>query len=1128
MTTAYTSLLGLALPVTGELSGTWGDTVNTAITSLLDSAVAGTTSITTDADITLTTTTGASNQARQAIILWNPASGTTTRYITAPAQSKLYTVINASGGTQSVVIRGAGPTTGVTIAKGESAMVAWNGSDFVKVSSSGGAITFTDLTVTGNTILGDAAADTLTVNATSTFAAPVNFQGLVKLPSTGRSAAAALTVTAPAFLYGVASTYTDTTSSGTIAAMAPFYSIAQPTLSTSNVTTYTNASTLYIANAPAAGGSATITNPYSLYVAAGNAYFGAKVLIGDTTDASSTTTGSFQTLGGVGIAKTLYVGTSIYMQSGRLYVKTAGTDSNGLNIYRSTSDTNYITDYFDGTLYLGVNNTYQLYMNKSRVYTNVDAELNGVRAGNGPGNYSSNTLFGRSSLAGSVTGGYNTVVGYNSANAITSGNENVAIGSAVLNATVDGVRNTAVGNNALQSNVSGGYNVALGMLAANSIVGSQNVAVGYDALSPASLSNLAGNVAIGYQAVKLTGYSNMVGVGYQALYSGGGGNEVAVGYRALYSGTTSGGVNTAVGYEAMNAVTGAARNVAMGYRALYGSGATPAPNDNVAIGHSAMLNATTAYYNVAIGESAAQATTSGANNVIIGYQAGYGNQTSNSNTMIGYQSGYAVTAGSQTAVGYRSLYQTTVSGGNTAIGYESAYANVRNSSDAKLTAVGQQALYGSTQGYESTAVGYRSMFTDLSGRNNTAFGFQAMYGGVGGGSGYYNVAIGGDAMSGLTNGFQNVGVGKNALIGTSTGAQNVAVGSFALSTNSSGTLNVAVGDYAGQAAGTASYNVFVGGVAGYNTTGGKNTYVGYGAGYLATSGTDNVAVGYLAYDNQTATGSENTAVGSNALYNATTATGSVAMGYLAGRYLTTATQTTAVGYRAMGAGTVTGNFNTALGTYAGSVLASGDRNTLVGGYAGYTLTGSRNTFVGGMQTNYGAGELVTSGNANTILGAFSGLESGVLDIRTSSNNIVLSDGDGRAQFFGRYYDTSTMAYRLRSGYHSVGTLYSTGSINSGSSVALNVNGTGNDGSCGFLAVATRWTSQDGGDSFRIYAHGHGNTYNYYTSIAAAEVNSITISESSGVITISNGSAYALNYEFVYLNYTTGELTRQGY
>lgn len=322
MTTAYTSLLGLALPVTGELSGTWGDTVNTAITSLLDTAVAGTTSITTDADITLTTTTGASNQARQAIILWNPASGTVTRNITAPAQSKLYTVINASGGTQSIVIRGVGPTTGVTIAKGESAMVAWNGSDFVKVSSSGGAITFTDLTVTGNTILGDAAADTLTVNATSTFAAPVNFQGLVKLPSTGRSAAAALTVTAPAFLYGVASTYTDTTSSGTIAAMAPFYSIAQPTLSTSNVTTYTNAATLYIANAPAAGGSATITNPYALYSAAGANYFGGATTFNSTTQFNGVATHSANLLfsadntydigaNGANRPRTGYFGTSV-------------------------------------------------------------------------------------------------------------------------------------------------------------------------------------------------------------------------------------------------------------------------------------------------------------------------------------------------------------------------------------------------------------------------------------------------------------------------------------------------------------------------------------------------------------------------------------------------------------------------------------------------------------------------------------------------------------------------------------------------------------------------------------------------------------------------------------------------
>jgi hypothetical protein len=135
MTTAYTSLLGLALPVTGELSGTWGSTVNTEITALLDSAVAGTTTISADADITLTATTGAANEAREAILLWT-AGGTVTRNITAPAQSKAYIVINKSSSTQSIVLRGVGPTTGVTIVVNEKAVCAWNGSDFVKVASS--------------------------------------------------------------------------------------------------------------------------------------------------------------------------------------------------------------------------------------------------------------------------------------------------------------------------------------------------------------------------------------------------------------------------------------------------------------------------------------------------------------------------------------------------------------------------------------------------------------------------------------------------------------------------------------------------------------------------------------------------------------------------------------------------------------------------------------------------------------------------------------------------------------------------------------------------------------------------------------------------------------------------------
>jgi|688.fasta_scaffold29121_10 hypothetical protein len=164
MTTAYTSLLGLALPVTGELSGTWGDTVNNSITSLLDSAIAGTQTIT--ATTTLTTTTGSANQSRQAILLCSPASANIT--ITAPAQSKIYTVINTSA-VYTVKICGVGPTTGVTLAVSESAVVAWNGTDFIRISSNSATTgNFTvngNLVVTGNTTLGDADTDTITQTA---------------------------------------------------------------------------------------------------------------------------------------------------------------------------------------------------------------------------------------------------------------------------------------------------------------------------------------------------------------------------------------------------------------------------------------------------------------------------------------------------------------------------------------------------------------------------------------------------------------------------------------------------------------------------------------------------------------------------------------------------------------------------------------------------------------------------------------------------------------------------------------------------------------------------------------------------------------------------------------------------
>jgi len=92
----------------------------------------------TDADVTLTSTDLVANQARQAILLWT-AGGTVTRTIIAPAKSKVYVVVNKTSATQSIKLCGPGPTTGITVGAGSSAICAWNGSDFVKISGSGGA-----------------------------------------------------------------------------------------------------------------------------------------------------------------------------------------------------------------------------------------------------------------------------------------------------------------------------------------------------------------------------------------------------------------------------------------------------------------------------------------------------------------------------------------------------------------------------------------------------------------------------------------------------------------------------------------------------------------------------------------------------------------------------------------------------------------------------------------------------------------------------------------------------------------------------------------------------------------------------------------------------------------------------
>jgi len=154
----------------------------------------------------------------------------------------------------------------------------------------------------------------------------------------------------------------------------------------------------------------------------------------------------------------------------------------------------------------------------------------------------------------------------------------------------------------------------------------------------------------------------------------------------------------------------------------------------------------------------------------------------------------------------------------------------------------------------------------------------------------------------------------------------------------------------------------------------------------ASAGTSNLRLGVNAGNSIQSGGNFNVTVGDEAGTAITTADANSLLGYQAGAGNIAGADLTAIGFKA---GVIsTGAFNTFVGKDAGLVNTAGTLQTFVGEYSGRSTTGSNNTFFGQQ-----AGTLVTSGTKNTIIGRFNGNHGG-LDIRTSSNNIVISDGDG--------------------------------------------------------------------------------------------------------------------------------------
>lgn len=166
-----------------------------------------------------------------------------------------------------------------------------------------------------------------------------------------------------------------------------------------------------------------------------------------------------------------------------------------------------------------------------------------------------------------------------------------------------------------------------------------------------------------------------------------------------------------------------------------------------------------------------------------------------------------------------------------------------------------------------------------------------------------------------------------------------------------------------------------------------NTLVGIAAGGAMTTGYMNVGVGWSTLGAGTMTGWENTAIGTGAMYSATNAQQNVAIGKYALFSLTTGLNNIGIGFESLYSNT--GSYNIGLGHSAGRLNSSGAENLNIGYFAGYyNQTGSFNTYVGS-QAGLGVS---TNSNANNVGIGYKNLYA----ITTGSNNISIGFQAGDA------------------------------------------------------------------------------------------------------------------------------------
>ena len=456
MTVNRTTLLDLPLPVTGTESGTWGDTTNNGLTQYMDIAIAGMSNLTsanfTTGALTIETTEGNSSATN--------ISATSAQYagfrVTSLAQNSTITVgntgtnparsyrlINADA-TYTLTFKATGQT-GITLQPGQTAVVAFNGTDYVIVGMAGAG------TVTDNAVVRfDGTTGKLVQNSVVTIA-----------DSTGDIAGAGsiTSTSASGILTRAAATQDGVELIGRAGGSSSYKVTLTPT-------------TL--------GGNRTLTLPDTTGTVALTGSTVASFSAGSTGFTPNSATTGAVTLGGTLATTNGGTGLTSFTANQVFYASSTSAVAQSSNLQFSGTD---LTVY-------GIT----VGRGAGAVSTNTAVGASALAA-NTSG--SENIAIGTEALRFNTTGARNTALAWRALYNNTTGVSNTAV-SVALPSNTTGSYNTAVGDQALQLNTTASNNTAVGYQAGYSNqTGTRFAAVGYQAFYTTTASD---NTGLGYRA----------------------------------------------------------------------------------------------------------------------------------------------------------------------------------------------------------------------------------------------------------------------------------------------------------------------------------------------------------------------------------------------------------------------------------------------------------------------------------------------------------------------------------------------------------------------------------------------------------------------------------------------------